>query len=128
MADDPNPSLRAELAAALVVIEPEINGFEGVLKWPSISPETASVILDIIDIRVRRRDLIKAVIVALDAVVDALIALEADGYPRLGSIPVAAAVKEEIQQDERDLEAAVGALSVAHAETGDFNPERSTNT
>lgn len=127
MADDPNPSLRAELTAALAVIEPQIRGLEALIKFPFISPETASAILNVIDIRVRRRNLIRAALDALDSVIAAQAALEMDGYPALGAIPVLASIEEEILQDLMDLEAAVGALTPAHAETGNFNPERSIN-
>lgn len=127
MAADPNPTLRAELTAALAVIEPQIRGLEALIKFPQISPDTASAILNVIDIRVRRRRLIATALASLDLVVEAEAALEMDGYPALGAIPVLASIEEEILQDLMDLEAAVGALTPAHAETGNFNPERSIN-
>ena len=125
MADDPNPASRAELLAALAVIEPQIRGLEALLKFP-ISSDTEAGIMAAIDLRTRRRDLIRAELDALDAGAAAQMALEADGYPALDPMPVAPEMVQEILRDLADLEAAIGVFTQGHPETGDFNPQRST--
>lgn len=112
---DLNPALRAELLAALAVIAPQIRGLQALLKFP-ISPSAAEAVNTAIDQRAQRRGWIENVIAALDRAAAAALALEADGYPALASLPVLTAVEQEIQQEVVDLKSAVAAFSDAFAQ------------
>jgi hypothetical protein len=107
MADDPNPALRAELVAALAVLAPQIRGLHD-LAVVSISSDLAAEVAKQIAMRTDRRDLIKAVIAALDGALQSLNALQADGYPSLPTVPLQAALLSELRGEETDLDAAVG--------------------
>jgi hypothetical protein len=106
MADDPNPALRAELTAALGIVAPQIRGLRD-LTTVSISPDLVEDVNNQITSRERRRDLIQAVLTALDHVVSALKALEADGYPDLKTSVINPTLFTELQGERTDLEAAV---------------------
>jgi len=107
MAQDPNPTLRAELNAQLVVLAPQIRGLHD-LANTSISPDLRTAVELEITERERRRDLIEASLAALDAAVNRLDDLEADGYPNLvpGSVPNS--LFEELKEENADLTAAIG--------------------
>lgn len=107
MADDPNPTLRAELVAANAVLAPQIRGLHD-LALVSISPELAAEIAKQIAARERRRDLINGVIALLDGAWQALNSLQADGYPALPTVPLQSALLSELRGEETDLDAAVG--------------------
>jgi hypothetical protein len=122
MADDPNPTLRAELVAANAVLAPQIRGLHD-LALVSISSELAAEIAKQIAARERRRDLINGVIALLDGALQSLNALQADGYPLLPTVPLHAALLSELFGEKTDLDAAHGlftpepaiALDVANA-------------
>ena len=130
MADDPNPALRAELTTALGIVAPQIRGLHD-LTTVSISPDLVEDVNNQITSRERRRDLIQAVLTALDHVVSALKALEADGYPDLKTSLIAQSLFTELQGEQTDLQAAVAiftpdqavnlsvAFGSAEAKTGD---------
>lgn len=99
MASAVDPALRAELEQALAVIEPQIRGLHD-LTTTSITAELKAAIEAQIVPRERRRDLIKAVLTALDA-------LEADGYPALDKADLPANLFDELQGENTDIEAAV---------------------
>lgn len=100
-----DPGLRAELLAALAVIEPQIRGLHD-LTTVSITDELKAAIEAQIGPRERRRDLIQAVLDALDA-------LEADGYPTLAPADLPANLFAELQGENTDIEAAVGVFDEA---------------
>ena len=107
MATDPNPALRAELEAALAVIDPQIRGLHD-LAVVSISAELiAAIELQIVE-RERRQHLLQDAIASLDGVVAALDALEADGYPALPDATLDPALFDELQGEDADLDAASG--------------------
>jgi hypothetical protein len=106
MAADPNPELRAELEAALAVIEPQIRGLNDLLNV-SISGELAASIRGELAEREHRRDLIVAAIACLDALQAAMDALEADGYPALPPATIIASQYAELQGQASDLTTAV---------------------
>lgn len=106
MADDPNPTLRADLLAALGVLGPQIRGLDD-LAAVSISPELKAAVLTQSASRKHRRDLIQAVVDALDHVVSALRLLEQDGYPDLPGITIVQSQFGELQEEAGDLRAAV---------------------
>lgn len=106
MADDPNPTLRADLLAALGVLSPQIRGLDD-LAAVSISPELKAAVLTQSASRKHRRDLIQAVLDALDHVVAALRLLEQDGYPDLPGITIVQSQFGELQEEAGDLRAAV---------------------
>lgn len=107
MADDPNPELRAELLAALAVIDPQIRGLHD-LAVVSISAELAAAIQQQIVERERRQRLLQAAIASLNAVVTALDELEADGYPALPDAFLDPNLLAELNEEENDLDAASG--------------------
>ncbi len=101
MAIDPNPTLRAELTAALDVVTPQLRGLTAFGWMQSLSPAAHDAVNNQILERSRRRYLIKDVLHALDDVRDALAALAADGYPELpSSRKVLAALRAEIDAFE----------------------------
>lgn len=107
MADDPNPTLRAELVAANAVLAPQIRGLHD-LAVVSISSDLAAEVAKQIAIRTDRRDLINAVIAALDVAWQALNTLQANGYPSLSTAPLQPSLLSELRGEETDLDAAVG--------------------
>jgi hypothetical protein len=122
---DPNPTLRAELTAALdVLVNPkgQIHGLIDMEAIASLSTASRTQIATVLTGRQRRRDLIQAVLTALDAVVAAIQNLEADGYPALDPFPVLPTVLSEIQEEIAALEAAEAQFLAAGQETGQFNP------
>jgi hypothetical protein len=117
---DPNPELRAELEAALAVLEPELRGLRD-LFVVSISAPLQSSVNEQILVRQRRVDLINATLAALDGVVTARTALEADGYPALPDAPLPADQFTELQGQDADFKAAIGVFEVAAATTVTVN-------
>lgn len=107
MAFDVNPALRAELLAALAVIEPQIRGLHD-LMTVSITPELRAEIEVETVKRERRRDLIQTTLNQLDATNVAHDALEADGYPALPPVELPPDLFSELRGEESDLDAAVG--------------------
>jgi hypothetical protein len=107
MADDPNPALRAELVAAEAVLDPEIRGLLNIILLP-ISTNLRAVVQQVIQDRERRRKLIQTVLDYLNGVVTAMNALEADGYPALGSSTVEVELLAELQAELADIAAGVG--------------------
>lgn len=114
MADDPNPALRAELVAALAVLAPQIRGLHD-LAAVSISADLATEIGKQIAARERRRDLINTVIQWLDGALQALNALQGDGYPALPTVSLPATLLSELRGEETDLDAAVGLFAAQPA-------------
>lgn len=107
MPADVNPALRAELKAAQAVVVAQVRGLEDFINV-SLSPEAKGVVQEQITVRSKRRDLIAAVIKALDAVMAALASLEVDGYPALSDAEISAGIFEEIKEQVRDMETAAG--------------------
>ena len=107
MASDPNPALRAELMAALGVLNPQIRGLSD-LQRTSISGQLIAKIAEQISAREQRRDLVNAVLSYLDGALTALTALEGDGYPALPNTWLPSNLLAELQGEETALEAAVG--------------------
>lgn len=107
MADDLNPARRAELLAALAVLAPQIRGLHDLADIPA-SDDLKTAIGNQIAARERRRDLINAEIATMDAALEAMNVLEADGYPALPSAPIPPALLAELQGENTDIEAAVG--------------------
>ena len=107
MADDPNPELRAELMAALAVLEPQIRGLHD-LAVVSISSELAAAIQEQIAEREKRQSLLRAALASLDSVVSALDMLFQDGYPALPDAFLDPALLAELHEEHADLDAASG--------------------
>lgn len=108
MANDPNPSLRAQLVANVAVLAPEIRVLPDLAAFKSISGELFDALTQQLEVRVRRLEFIQAVLDGLDLVVSRLEALEADGWPT----PVPHTVLpprlfNELQGEQADVEAAV---------------------
>lgn len=92
-------ALQDELVKALAVIEPQIRGLHD-LAEVSISAPLVEQINEQIVVRERRRDHIQAVL-------DALKALEEDGYPAMANAVLRPSMFVELQREETDLDAAV---------------------
>ena len=137
MADtiDPNPALRAELMAALAVIDPQIAGLVRLLAasttpssdpaMPTIlqSPELQARFQAAYEGRESRRILLQAVVDALDAVVAARRRLHTNGYPNLDVLPLVPTLLDELRAERANLEAAIAQFQAATPETGDFHPQ-----
>jgi hypothetical protein len=105
MADD--TALRAEMQAALDALEPEVRGLQE-LKAIAISSSARLAVSTQIDIRTRRRNLLGAVVAALDAVVASRASLVADGYPAMQKAAVFGPVFDEIRAQSGDIAVAAG--------------------
>ena len=105
MADDVNPTLRAELVAALAVLAPQIRGLKD-FAASTMSAELLTQINNQIDARTRRQALIQSVINGLDNVLTELGILESDGYPSLPAVPLTGSLFNELQAENNDIEAA----------------------
>ena len=119
MADDINPALRAELLAALAVIQPQLRGMR-VLAAVGVSSDLMSLLNSEIAERQNRATLVQNVLNELDATVSALGLLEADGYPVLYNVLTSPSLLAELQMEEADIASATQLFQVA--ETGSFNP------
>lgn len=106
MADDPNPSLRAELLAAIAVLTPQIRGLDD-LEHVSISGELKAKFSAQKAMRSARKDRIQAVLDRLDATFQAIRALEADGYPNLPPLTIDPGLFAELEDQKADIETAV---------------------
>lgn len=91
--------LRAELQGALLVLDEQIRGLH-TLQVSSISPDLLTEVNEEIVFREHRRELIQAAIDALDALV-------ADGYPELPPEVVSPALYAELQGEKSDMSAAI---------------------
>lgn len=106
MADDPGPGFRAELLAALNILDPQIEGLDTLLQ-AGLSAEVTAILSDTTAARRRRKDLISAVIMALNDVLEHYAALVADGYPELPGLTVEEALANELQKEKDAIEAAI---------------------
>jgi hypothetical protein len=112
---DPNPALRAELLAALVLIDPQIRGLYDLSHIPP-STDLGAIIAAELENMTRRRDLIVAVLGTLAAGIDARESLAADGYPAVKEVQVPEGLFLELKSEVADVEAAA-ALFEAMAST-----------
>lgn len=117
MADDPNPALRAELIAAMAVLNPQIRGLHD-LETVSISAELKATVTGQVADRERRRDLIQAVLTCLDQTLAALRLLEQDGYPALPAAPIMGSLFSELQEENSDLAAAIAVFATEQIAAG----------
>jgi hypothetical protein len=104
---DPYEELRAELEAALQIVETESRGQKD-FAATSISPELLAATVEPIAERDQRAELINNVLREMDLVDDAMTALEADGYPT--PVPKAELPPDlyaETQGQAADLEAGI---------------------
>ncbi|MES2146706.1 MAG: hypothetical protein V4491_02540 [Pseudomonadota bacterium] len=104
--NDPNPALRAELLAAIDVLDPQIGGLRD-LAEASISEDLRADIRNQILTRERRRGLIEAVLGVLDQVIVEREALAADGYPVLPPMELPESEYEELQAELAEILAAI---------------------
>lgn len=107
MAADPNPALRAQLIADRASLAPQIRGLPDVANT-SVSADMVAALNQQLHVRVRRRDLIQAVLDQLDQTVTSLVALEADGWP--DAVPHAVlsqSLFDELHGEQSDVESAV---------------------
>ena len=91
MAEDPYPLLRAQLEADLAIVEQESRGLKD-LAATSVSQAMLDETVTPIAERDERATLIHNVLRDMDLVIDAMLALEADGWP--APVP-----KEELSPD-----------------------------
>lgn len=101
MADDPNPTLRAEYLAALDVIERKLRGQRNLIR-STISAELLAKINERIAQLEHRATLVQGGLTALDADHSARDALEADGYPALPKFQLLGSLFQELQEDMAD--------------------------
>jgi hypothetical protein len=109
-------ALRTEIDAALAKVNPQIRGMFILSSMPELEQETyAAIDTELADHR-RRRDLLTAMLMALDTVDTVWDALIADGYPEMPLAGVSQAIMEDIQDDLAAVAAAVAEFEVARAE------------
>jgi len=106
-AADPTPELTIELNQALDIIDPQVHGLH-YIQLISSSPELKAAVGEQIAGRERRQSLIHAALDGRDRLIAALTALYADGYPDLPDATVIASLFEQLQEEMRDLSAAMG--------------------
>ncbi len=106
MADDINPALRAELNAALAIIDPQIRGLRDLLQLEIATADLHNFYQTYFERFSTRRNLIIAALAALDAAVAAMTALEADGYPTVPEVLVDPPIFDEMSGEMSDMEAA----------------------
>jgi len=88
-----------ELESALALLVPKNRGLEDLLKV-SLSAESLAAVKKTLEDHVRRRTL-------LQTLIDALSALEGDGYPEVPKFTVPSEVFKELQEQLGDIEAAI---------------------
>ncbi len=100
MADltDPPQGFRAELLAAIAVIEPQLEGLDTLSK-AGLSEPITKIILATYEGRQRRKALIQYVITALNVVLEKWAQLIADGYPTLPQSTVSEALAKELEEE-----------------------------
>lgn len=103
--DDINPALRAELLAAVEVLEPQLRGLHD-LAAVSVSGGLMAEINDQIRSREQRRTLIQNVLAAMDATNGTFLQLLNDGYPALPDDVLSTALMDELRGEMADLAAA----------------------
>lgn len=124
--NDPSPSLRDELIKALAVLAPQNRGLRD-LATTSISDELRAQVEEQIAARTHRVDLIEVVIVALNGVVTALNALDADGYPALPASPILGSLFSELQEENADLAAAMAVFASEQITAGPMTQTANPN-
>lgn len=103
--DDINPAQRAELLAAVEVLEPQLRGLHD-LAAVSVSGGLMAEINDQIRSREQRRTLIQSVLAAMDATNATFLQLLNDGYPALPDDVLSTALMDELRGEMADLAAA----------------------
>lgn len=106
MAIDPPPGFRDELLAAIPELDQEIDGL-GDLKMSSITPEAQAIVIKALNARSQRRQLILAVITAMDGVVSAWAQLAADGYPTFAPTIAKGTLFAELQSETAAIDTAM---------------------
>lgn len=112
MADDPGPGFRAELRAALDLVNPQIEGLD-TLSQAGLSAEATTILHDAISARRHRNSLIEDVLAAMDNVLEKVTALLGDGYPSLPALTVSEVVANELKKKQ---DAIAAALAIFKAE------------
>jgi len=105
MADDVNPALRAEIEAALDVIGPQIDGLRDLSRIEA-SEGFIIAVTEQYNEHVHRESLLTDVVQALDAVNEAMAALEADGYPATHTVDADATILAEKDKQQAEIAAA----------------------
>lgn len=107
MAEDPYPLLRAQLEADLAIVEQESRGLKD-LAATSVSQAMLDETVTPIAERDERATLIHNALRDMDLVVDALIALEADGWPApVPKEPLSPDLETELKGQADDLKAGI---------------------
>ena len=108
---DSGPTYRAELNASLAIINPQIDGLDDLTRASLSQPSIDAIKLELADRR-RRNGLITAVL-------NAMTALEADGYPALSLAAVDPGLVQEIAAETAAINAAVGIFGVVAVAASD---------
>ena len=97
--------LRAEIDAAVAVMEPQLRGLEDLARIDAPAEVIALVNAQLAKHK-HRYDLLLAVLQALDSVAAARQELDDDGYPAIPSVPTGTDVMGEFKEEMSDIEAA----------------------
>lgn len=102
---DPNPALRAQLMAALAVLEPQIRGLIDLRATPE-QVDLSTLVTAQITAYQNRQALIQNVLNDLNQAVVDMQALEADGYPDWTPTTIPTSTYAELTSEMADLAAA----------------------
>ena len=106
MADDPNPELRAEMEAAIAILDPQI---EGLIELARTSLEAATLEI-VVDERIHReavREDCRSVIARIDDLQAALNVLEAAGGPIMPPLSIPAEMLAEMKHERDEIDAGI---------------------
>ena len=117
MIDNLDPSLRAELLAAMSTLEPQVRGLADFAEISSSGKAEQTIVNELV-VRQRRLGYIEAVLEAIDDVEEALHALYADGYPNFAPVVGTQPVMQEINGEDADLQAAANIFRSGPAAIG----------
>jgi len=105
--------LAAELAAAVAVVTPQINGFQAILSVPTLSGATQQAMQADLDAHRRRRVRINDAQALLGELVTSIQDLVDDGYPAaVVEVPLTADIVAELEAQRAAYSAAFGEIGL----------------
>jgi hypothetical protein len=105
--------LAAELAAAVAVVTPQINGFQGILSVPTLSGQTQQAMQADLDAHKRRAGLLSFAQQKQANLEAAIVALVDDGYPAaVVEVPLTADIVAELEAQRAAYSAAFGEIGL----------------
>lgn len=100
---DSTPAVQTELTAALAALVPQIKGLQG-LAAAGVSADLATALTGEAEVQIERQTLIHAVMTAIAA-------LQANGYPTVPQVNVPESLLAELQEEQSAIASAVAMFS-----------------